>query len=78
MAKEILIRQIPDEISNWIEQERSHNKMSQREFIISVLGDVYNQKTSNKSDIPGNLWQIVVDLNLLCRVQLGYIDNRSG
>jgi hypothetical protein len=55
MAKEILIRQIPDEISSWIEQERSHNKMSQREFIISVLGDVYNQKISDRRNIPGNL-----------------------
>lgn len=43
MPKEILIRNIPDDVCRWIEKERSANRMSQREFIVSILEKMYSQ-----------------------------------
>lgn len=37
MASQILLRNIPDDVSQWIETERKKSKMSQREFLLSLL-----------------------------------------
>lgn len=42
MPKEILIRNIPDDVCRWIEKERTVNKMSQREFVVSALEKMYS------------------------------------
>ena len=43
MPKEILIRNIPDDVCRWIEKERTGQRMSQREFIVSALEKMYSQ-----------------------------------
>lgn len=40
MAKEILIRSIPNEIQKWIDVERFQYRMTQQEFVLSVLRHV--------------------------------------
>lgn len=37
MAKDILIRNVPDKIDNWIEEERYQRKMSKQDFVFRVL-----------------------------------------
>jgi len=37
MGDNILVRNIPSELRNWIDDERQQNKMSQQEFVLSVL-----------------------------------------
>lgn len=37
MPKDILVRNIPSGVRNWIDNERQQNQMSQQEFILSVL-----------------------------------------
>jgi len=37
MPKQILVRNIPDNIRSWIDQERHQHRMSQQEFVLSVL-----------------------------------------
>jgi hypothetical protein len=37
MAKDILIRNVPDNIQSWIEEERYHRRMSKQDFIFQVL-----------------------------------------
>ena len=37
MSKQILVRNIPDEVENWIDIQRSQYRMSQQEFVVSVL-----------------------------------------
>lgn len=37
MSKQILVRNIPDSVCSWIEQEREQHRMSQQEFVLSVL-----------------------------------------
>lgn len=37
MAKQILVRNIPDNIRSWIDQERHQHRMSQQEFVLSIL-----------------------------------------
>jgi DNA (cytosine-5)-methyltransferase 1 len=37
MPKQILVRNIPDDVRNWIDQERKQHRMSQQEFVLSLL-----------------------------------------
>src|SRR5689334_2010251 len=37
MPKQILVRNIPDDVRNWIDQERQQHRMSQQEFVLSLL-----------------------------------------
>ncbi len=39
MSNEILVRNIPTEMKDWIENERNEYNMSQQEFVLSVLKD---------------------------------------
>lgn len=47
MGDQILVRNIPTEIRNWIEDERFQYRMSQQEFILSVL-----QRVKENGQIP--------------------------
>lgn len=39
MAKQILVRDVPDGIHEWIEEERHKKRLSQKEFVLQVLKD---------------------------------------
>lgn len=45
MTKQLLVRNIPEEIGDWIEKERHQYNMTQQEFILSVLKDGKNKPT---------------------------------
>ena len=50
MAKQVLVRDVPDEILGWIAAERSERRLSQREVIIDALA-----KASGKGKANGTL-----------------------
>src|ERR1700757_2096220 len=37
MNKQVLVRNVPQEICNWIDAQRAQHNMSQQEFVLSVL-----------------------------------------
>lgn len=37
MAKQLLVRNVPDSLQKWIESQRQQHRMSQQEFVLSVL-----------------------------------------
>ena len=37
MPKELLVRNVPENVSEWIDKERQQQRMSQQEFVLSVL-----------------------------------------
>jgi DNA (cytosine-5)-methyltransferase 1 len=37
MSSQLLVRKLPDEVRQWIEQERQQQRMSKQEFVLSVL-----------------------------------------
>ena len=46
MSKQILVRNLPDEVQDWIDGERSQYRMSQQEFVVSVLRRVSETQLS--------------------------------
>lgn len=44
MPKALNIRDVPDEITDWIATERNHAKMTQQEFVVSVLRRAYQDR----------------------------------
>jgi DNA (cytosine-5)-methyltransferase 1 len=44
MPKQLLVRNIPPNVSEWIEDGRRQTNMSQREFVLSVLNNAYTAK----------------------------------
>lgn len=51
MAKQLLVRNIPQNISSWINEERKERSMSQQEFVLSMLEKVYQTKQIMKISI---------------------------
>src|SRR3990167_8528015 len=41
MAKQLLVRNIPRDVEQWIEQERKQYNMTQQEFVLSLLGKIH-------------------------------------
>ncbi len=37
MTKQLLVRNVPESVQRWIEKERQQQRMSQQEFVLSVL-----------------------------------------
>lgn len=37
MPKQLLVRNVPEEVHKWIDEERQQQRMSQQEFVLSVL-----------------------------------------
>ena len=37
MAKQLLVRNVPDDVQRWIDKERLQQRMTQQEFVLSVL-----------------------------------------
>lgn len=58
MGNNILVRNIPSEIREWIDAERQQNKMSQQEFILSILKEAQGVYRPSLSLFPPVLKQI--------------------
>lgn len=54
MTKQLLVRNIPTEVVEWIEKERHQFNMTQQEFVLSMLNNVKNKTTplENKRLFP--------------------------
>ena len=54
MPKNILVRDIPDDVSNWIMEERQQYQVSQQEFLFDLLTSARDIKSGmrNKLDTP--------------------------
>ena len=59
MSKQILVRNLPNEVSEWIEEQRHHHNMSQQEFVVSMLNEAHTAQGSKppsrlfpKPDVP--------------------------
>jgi hypothetical protein len=55
MAKDILIRNVPDSIHNWIEDERYQKRMSKQDFIFQVLEKASNYGQQSLFDNVQNI-----------------------
>ena len=44
-AKQILIREVPEETYDWIERERHARRVSQKAFLLSVLNHGQHNRT---------------------------------
>ena len=52
MPRQLLVRNIPSDISDWIESERHQYGMSQQEFVLSMLGRAHAAKSESKRLFP--------------------------
>lgn len=59
MAKDILIRNVPDTIHNWIEDERYQKRMSKQDFIFQVLEKASNYGQQSLFDNVQNIAKTV-------------------
>lgn len=55
MTDQLLIRDVPQKIRSWIDDERHAQRMSQKEFVHSILHDAY-QNTQEKQNEPPALF----------------------
>jgi len=75
MAKDILIRNVPDNIHNWIDEERYHRRMSKQDFVFQVL-----EKASNygQQSLFDNLYNNGISKTVLSAIPFTFIDLFSG
>jgi hypothetical protein len=52
MSKQLLVRDVPDRVRSWIENERTTLQMSQQEFLVSVLEQVCDKTESQLPLFP--------------------------
>lgn len=55
MTDQLLIRDVPQKIRSWIDEERHAQRMSQKEFVHSILRDAY-QNTQQKQNVQPALF----------------------
>lgn len=59
MTKQILVRNIPDTVRSWIEQERQQHRMTQQEFVLSVLEKATSQDLAIRMPLFAAVPQII-------------------
>jgi DNA (cytosine-5)-methyltransferase 1 len=78
----LLVRDVPEQIRSWIEQERNEHKMTQKEFVLSVLDHAYNiEKQSvlpfeNQRVLPFD--SALIEPSLVERIPFKFIDLFAG
>jgi DNA (cytosine-5)-methyltransferase 1 len=73
MSKQLLVRDVPEQIRSWIENERSNQHMTQKEFVINVLQQACN---SGQSILPFE--PVRVEPSLVERIPFTFIDLFAG
>ena len=61
MPKQILVRNVPDHIRDWIEQQRAQHRMSQQEFLLNVLHGACHSEIADQMPLFSNLSREVVE-----------------
>jgi predicted RNA methylase len=52
MTDQLLIRDVPQKIRSWIDEERYAQRMSQKEFVHSILRDAYQNTQMKQNEQP--------------------------
>lgn len=52
MSNDLYIRDVPKKIRTWIDTERGSQRMTQKEFVHSILRDAYKNSRDNGKDQP--------------------------
>jgi DNA (cytosine-5)-methyltransferase 1 len=73
MGRQLLVRDVPEQIRTWIEQERSQHRMTQKEFVISVLQQACE---NNQPILPFEPHHI--EPSLVERIPFSFIDLFAG
>lgn len=74
MSSDILVRDVPEPVREWIENERSLHRMTQKEFVLSLLEQAYHQ--SRELPLFAGLPQIVTPAPE--RIPFKFIDLFAG
>src|SRR4051794_1678319 len=59
MPKQILVRNIPDNIRSWIDEERQQHRMSQQEFVLSLLEKASDNHLTETMPLFAGIPQVV-------------------
>jgi len=73
MSKQLLVRDVPEQIRSWIEQERTQQHMTQKEFLISVL----QQACGNRENVLP-FEAVRVEPSAVERIPFTFIDLFAG
>lgn len=59
MSKQILVRNIPENVRSWIDQERQQHRMSQQEFVLSLLEKASDNDLAERMPLFTGLPQVI-------------------
>ncbi|MBA4121893.1 MAG: hypothetical protein H0X72_05460 [Acidobacteria bacterium] len=48
MSNQLLVRNVPEQIRTWIEEERNSRHMTQKDFVLSVLHQAHENSNANQ------------------------------
>src|SRR5258708_7384145 len=74
MPKQLLVRNVPEEVHKWIDEERRQHRMSQQEFVLSVL----ERASSTPKTLPLPFEQLRKDESVPRDLPFNFIDLFAG
>lgn len=75
MSNQLLVRNVPEQIRTWIEEERNSRHMTQKDFVLSVLHQAH-ENSSIQTQLPFEPQHI--EPALVGRIPFRFIDLFSG
>lgn len=75
MSNQLLVRDVPEQIRTWIEEERNSRHMTQKDFVLSVLHQAH-ENSSIQTLLPFEPQHI--EPALVGRIPFSFIDLFSG
>lgn len=75
MSNQLLVRNVPEQIRTWIEEERNSRHMTQKDFVLSVLHQAH-ENSSIQTQLPFEPQHI--EPALVGRIPFSFIDLFSG
>lgn len=59
MADSLLVRDVPEELYRWIQNERTRSLLTQNEFVLSILRDAFNSSNQLPLFLPKRRMEVV-------------------
>ncbi len=75
MSRQLLVRDVPEQIRSWIEEERLNRQMSQKDFVLSVLHQA-RENSNGQAQLPFEPHHI--EPSLVSRIPFSFIDLFAG
>ena len=75
MSNQLLVRDVPEQIRTWIEEERNNRHMTQKDFVLSVLHQAH-ENSSIQTKLPFEPQHI--EPSLVGRIPFSFIDLFAG